>query len=231
MTALVLCSHGTRSSVGAARISALVAAVATELPGVSVREAHVDVHPPYLDDVVERDDLIVPLLLAPGYHVDVDIEQASSRVCARVTRALGPDPRLTSLLCSRLDALRPALADDDVVVLAAAGSSVQGSDDSVRAAAAELASRLGRRIEVGYGASCEPLLGDLLATLRAKHRHHRIIGLSYLLAPGHFQDKLRATGFDAVTDALLDSETPDRRLVELVVDRYRELAGNSVGAR
>ena len=231
MTALVLCSHGTRSSVGAARISALVAAVTAELPTVEVREAHVDVHPPYLDDVAEVGDLIVPLLLAPGYHVDVDIERASTRVSARVTRSLGPDPRLTSLLCSRLDALRPALGGDDVVVLAAAGSSVQGSDDSVRAAAAELASRLGRRIEVGYGASCQPLLPDLLASLRLKHRHHRIIGLSYLLAPGHFQNRLLAAGFDAVTDALLDSEVPDQRLVELVVDRYRELADQDVSAR
>ncbi len=222
MTALVLCSHGTRSSVGAARISALVAAVAAELPEVSVREAHVDVHPPYLEDVVEPGDLIVPLLLAPGYHVDVDIEQASTRVSARVTRALGPDPRLTSLLCSRLDALTPAVQDDDLVVLAAAGSSVQGSDDAVRAAAADLASRLGRRIEVGYGASCQPLLPDLLASLRAQHPHSRIVGLSYLLAPGHFQSRLLATGFDAVTDALLDAEVPDRRLVELVVARYRE---------
>ncbi|MEO5652627.1 MAG: CbiX/SirB N-terminal domain-containing protein [Marmoricola sp.] len=225
MTALVLCSHGTRSSVGAARISALVAAVAAELPDVEVREAHVDVHPPYLDDIVEVGDLIVPLLLAPGYHVDVDIHRASMRVSARVTRALGPDPRLTALLCARLDALRPTLAEDDLIVLAAAGSSVQGSEDSVGAAAAELAARLGRRIEVGYGASCQPLLPDLLAALRSRHHGCRIVGLSYLLAPGHFQDRLLATGFDAVTDALLDSEVPDPRLVELVVERYRELAG------
>ena len=230
MTALVLCSHGTRSSVGAARISALVAAVAAELPGVEVREAHVDVHPPYLDDVVEPNDLIVPLLLAPGYHVDVDIERASTRVSAVVTPALGPDPRLTSLLCSRLESLSPALAEDDVVVLAAAGSSVQGSDDSVRAAAADLASHLGRPIEVGYGASCQPLLPDLLTTLRAEHPDRRIVGLSYLLAPGHFQDRLLATGFDAVTEALLDSEVPDRRLVELVLARYRDAADASAPA-
>ena len=50
MNRLVLCSHGTRSEVGAARVSGLVSAVASALPSVQVREAHVDVHPPFLAD-------------------------------------------------------------------------------------------------------------------------------------------------------------------------------------
>ena len=105
MTRLVLCSHGTRSEVGAARITALVAAVAAALPSVEVREAHVDVHPPYLDEVVTPGSVVVPLLLAPGYHVDTDIGGAALAAGATVAPALGPDGLLTSLLLARLKAL------------------------------------------------------------------------------------------------------------------------------
>ena len=43
--------------------------------GLPVVEAHVDVHPPYLADVASqhRDVVVVPLLLAAGYHARVDI--------------------------------------------------------------------------------------------------------------------------------------------------------------
>ena len=78
MNRLVVCSHGTRSAVGAARITALVAAVADALPSVEVREAHVDVHPPYLEDV-----------LTPG--------RSSYRSCSRratTSRPTSPVPRL-----------------------------------------------------------------------------------------------------------------------------------------
>ena len=111
---LVLCSHGTRSALGASLVSGLVRGVAGALPDVEVREAHVDVHPPFLDDVVSPGCVVVPLLLAPGYHVDVDIEQAATRVGARVTAAMGPDDLLTSLLLARLDELEEPVAPQDV---------------------------------------------------------------------------------------------------------------------
>jgi sirohydrochlorin ferrochelatase len=220
VTGLVVCSHGTRSAVGAARVSALVAAVAEALPSVDVREAHVDVHPPYLDDVICRGTVVVPLLLAPGYHVHVDIAGAASRVNAHVTSVLGPDDLLTSLLASRLAELARPLEPDDVVVLAAAGSSVGGSDRATREAARQLAARLGRPVHVGYGAACDPRLEDVVARLRLTHPGRRVVAASYLLAPGHFQDRVHACGADDVTPPLLDGDVPDPRLVELVVGRY-----------
>jgi sirohydrochlorin ferrochelatase len=220
VTGLVVCSHGTRSRVGAARVSGLVAAVADAVPSVEVREAHVDVHPPYLEDVITPGAVVVPLLLAPGHHVHVDIGGAASRVMAHVTPALGPDGLLVSLLASRLQELERPLADGDVVVLAAAGSSVAGSDRATREVAHDLAVRLGRPVHVGYGATCAPRLDDEVARLRAEHPHGRIVGASYLRAPGHFHDRVLASGADDVTAPLLDGDTPDPRLVELVVRRY-----------
>ena len=190
--------------------------MARALPSVEVREAHVDVHPPFLADVVTPDSVVVPLLLAPGHHVEHDIGRAADRVLATVTPALGPDDLLTSLLVARL----PVLADDDVVVLAAAGSSVACSARSTREVAHQLARRLGRPVQVGYGASSTPLLDELIPVLRERHPGRRIVAASYLLAPGHFHDRVLSSGADDVTEPLLTEGAPDRRLVELVVRRY-----------
>jgi len=219
MSRLVLCSHGTRSATGAARVSALVEHVARALPSVEVREAHVDVHPPYLADVVTPGSVVVPLLLAPGYHVETDIGGIVSERAAHVTAALGPDSLLTSLLTSRLHSLDRPLARDDVVVLAAAGSSVAGSERATREVARQLSVRLDRRVLVGYGAACAPRLDELVARLRVDRPRRRIVAASYLLAPGHFHDRVLASGADDVTAPLL-GPVPDPRLVELVVRRH-----------
>ena len=220
MSRLVLCSHGTRSAVGAARVTALVEAVARALPSVEVREAHVDVHPPYLPDVVTPGSVVVPLLLAPGYHVETDISVAAELVAAHVTPARGPDRLLTSLVCARLRALDRPLAPDDLVFLAAAGSSVPGSARATREAARQLSVRLDRPVSVAYGAARSPRLDEHVARLRADHPGRRVVAASYLLAPGHFHDRVRASGADAITDPLLDQGVPDPRVGELVVRRY-----------
>ena len=220
MTRLVLCSHGTRSVEGAARITGLVQAVAAAFPAVEVREAHVDVHPPFLGEVITPGSVVVPLLLAPGHHVDTDIGGAAREVGAGVAPALGPDGLLTSLLLTRLHGLTRPLGEDDTVVLAAAGSSIAGSERATREVAHQLSARLGRLVHVAYGAGCSPRLDDLVARLRAERPGRRIIAASYLLAPGHFHDRVLAAGADDVTDPLLDEGPPDRRLVELVVRRY-----------
>jgi sirohydrochlorin ferrochelatase len=220
MNRLVLCSHGTRSELGAARVSVLVDAVARALPSVDVREAHVDVHPPFVADVVTPGSVVVPLLLAPGFHVEHDIRAGADPVLATVTPALGPDRLLTSLLLSRLRSLSAPLEDDDVVVLAAAGSSVAGSARATGEVARQLSQRLGRVVQVGYGAASAPRLDDLVAMLRRVHPGRRVVAASYLLAPGHFHDRVLSSGVDDATEPLLAEDWPDRRLVELVVRRY-----------
>ncbi|MEO6605375.1 MAG: CbiX/SirB N-terminal domain-containing protein, partial [Aeromicrobium sp.] len=79
---LVATSHGT--SVPAAReaITALVDAVREKAPRLHVREAFVDVQDPPVAralDAIGGPAVVVPLLLAPGFHVHVDIGQAVDR--------------------------------------------------------------------------------------------------------------------------------------------------------
>jgi sirohydrochlorin ferrochelatase len=219
MTALVACAHGTRSAAGRAAVASLVSAVraASSAP---VLDAFVDVHGPYVSDVVASvsgDAVVVPLLLAPGYHVRVDITRAAAPWSSAVAPSLGPSPLLTSLLMDRLhDAgARPG----DAVVLGAAGSSDDASDVSVRAAARSLSVAWGAPVSVAYGASRSPSLAAEVARLRSV-TSGRVAVASYLLATGHFHRRILGAGADLVTAPLLGEGSPDPRLVELVLERF-----------
>jgi sirohydrochlorin ferrochelatase len=218
---LVACSHGTANADGSAAVTRLVDAV-RRAADVPVVEAFVDVHGPYVDEVVAAHDgraVVVPLLLAAGYHVRVDISRAvERRPDAFVSPALGPDARLTGLLLDRLAGagVRPG----DAVVLGAAGSSDDAADGSVRTAARELSAAWGAPVSVAYGAARGPRLADEVARLRDQRPGRRVAVASYLLATGHFHRKVYAAGADVVTDPLLDEGEPDPRLVDLVLARY-----------
>lgn len=223
---LVACSHGTADPDGTAAISGLAAAVAAVVDA-PVREAYVDVHGPYVADVVAEvaraggDVVVVPLLLAAGFHVHVDIDEAVAPFeRAGVAPALGPDPRLTDLLLDRLAAA--GAGPGDSVLLVAAGSSDDRALASVRGAARALAAHWSGRVRVAFAASRQPRVPEAVARLREREPGRRVVLASYLLADGFFQGRLHRAGADLVTDPLVRTGVPpDPRLVELVVDRYR----------
>lgn len=222
---LVGCSHGTDNPRGREAISALLDAVRAARPGLDVREAFVDVQQPRVATVVEaalaegRDVVVAPLLLSAGFHVHVDVAAAVAvSPHAVASGALGPDPRLAGLLAARLRAVgaRPG----DAVVLAAAGSSDPRSAQAVEQVAAALREAWpDGPVTVGYGAGCAPRVPDAVAAARAAGAR-RVVVASYLLASGYFHDRLLASGADLVTDPL----TPDRRLVDVVLDRFDHAA-------
>ena len=220
---LVAVSHGTSSAIGQAAVAGLVQAVRGRLPDVAVSEAFVDVQEPSPGDVVDSADdpaVVVPLLLAPGFHVHVDIARAVSGRDAVAANVLGPSDAITAIL---LDRLRVAgLRSTDAVVLGVAGSSDTRAHRSVDRAAARLAMRLGRDVRVGHLGGTGRRVDDVVA--KARDTHGRVVVATYLLAPGYFADVLRSSGADAVTAPLLDGGPPDPRLVQLVVDRYESMA-------
>ncbi len=220
--ALVLCAHGTRDPGGRAAVRAVVEEVAALLPDVAVHEAFVDVHGPDVAEVVAAlpsgeplAGVVVPLLLAGGYHVHVDIAQAvATRPDVVATPALGPDDRLVDIV---LDRLRAAGAPEaGTVVLAPAGS----SDERAQADSAQVAGRVARRwgapVLLAYAAGPRPAVADTVREARAAGGAPVSVA-SYLLAPGVFQGRLEASGADVVTGPVL----PDPRVAAIVVDRYR----------
>ena len=217
---LVVCAHGTRDPAGRATISAVVAAVAARLPDVRVLEAYVDVHGPDVVEVVDglpegEGGVVVPLLLAGGYHVHVDIAQAvAARPDVLATAALGPDERLVDIV---LDRLRAAGANPGMpVVLVPAGS----SDARAQADSAVVVEALARRwsgpVSLGFAAGPQPSAADAVALARGSSRGPVALA-SYLLAPGFFQRRLEDAGAAVVTGPL----APDERIVDIVIDRYR----------
>ena len=220
---LVACAHGTRNPTGRRLIAELALSARRLRPGVVTTAAFVDVQPPTVVDVVARlaatgrPAVVVPLLLSAGYHVHVDIARAVARAEGTVAaRPLGPDPRLVDVLHDRLlqagaDPRDPRTA----VVLAAAGSSDARSVADVGSTADLLQRSWAGRVTTGYGSAASPTVPDAVAAARQAGAE-RVVVASYLLAPGHFHDKLAGAGADAVTEPLL----PDERIAAVLLDRY-----------
>jgi len=226
---LIACSHGTSNATGDAEVRELRRAVSALRPSLDVREAYVDVQEPALPDVVAalpegEPAVIVPVLLSVGYHVKVDIAQArDSRPRTSAAAPLGPDPVLVDVLEERLR--EAGLADDDAVVLAAAGSSNPAASAAVEDVAGQLATRLGRPVTCAYGSAAEPKVPHAVEAARAAGAP-RVVVASYLLAHGWFHDQLFKAGADLVTEPLLPSEA----LAGLVLKRFDEAVAAAPGA-
>jgi sirohydrochlorin ferrochelatase len=215
----ILVAHGTRKTHGVTMIGDLADRVGHVL-GVRVRTAFVDVLGPTPAEVlrtVPGPAVLVPAFLAGGYHVRTDIPAhvaASRHPDVIVTDPLGPSAQLVRVMTDRMteSGWRPT----DSVVLAAAGTSDPGAQRDLRATAALLSAAIGQRVEIAYAATGEPRVADAVAALRARGAH-RVVVVSYLLADGLFQDRLRASGADVVTEPL--GTHPG--VVRLIASRFR----------
>jgi len=220
---LVACAHGTRNPTGRRLIGELALAARALRPGLQTTAAFVDVQPPTVVDVVRglaaagTPAVVVPLLLSGGYHVHVDIAGAvAAHPGAVAARPLGPDQRLVDVLTDRLigagaDPHDPGTA----VVLAAAGSSDPRSVADVEGTAELLQRAWSGPVTTGYGSAARPPVPDAVAAARTAGAR-RVVVAAYLLAPGHFHDKLQGAGADCVTAPLL----PDERIAAVLLDRY-----------
>lgn len=202
---LVLAAHGTRSSQGEFTLRALAEVVRRRRPGRPVELAYLEISRPLLRAVlpaVAGPVTVVPLLLAGGYHVHVDLPHvvAETRPDAVVARQLGPHPLLASALAGRL--ARAGLRPADAVVLGAAGSADPAALDDVRAAARLLSVRLARPVTAAFATSGTPSLTDAVAAAARRATGRRVAIASYLLAPGHFHGRLREAGAHLVSDPI-----------------------------
>ncbi|WP_439663400.1 sirohydrochlorin chelatase [Lentzea sp. HUAS TT2] len=183
---LVLAFHGTRNPAGIAVCSEIAAQVRSYVD-VPVEVAFADVVQPDVRSVVDGPCVVVPVFLAAGYHVRVDIPaQIGRRPGVVLTSPLGLDA-----VPAVLDRLREAgVRRGDAVVLAAAGSSDARALATVRSAA-----RLLGASAVGYVATATPRVPDVVAGLRGR----RVAVASWLLAPGAFHGSLAECGADVVS--------------------------------
>ncbi|WP_166354838.1 sirohydrochlorin chelatase [Phytoactinopolyspora limicola] len=221
--ALVATAHGTRDPDGPVVLEHLLDEVRRHLPDVPVRIAYVDVIEPMLDEVLAElpgTPVVVPMFLASGYHVRVDVPEAVAATghVAVVTPALGPDDAVVAAVADRLrEAARGELPD--AVVLAAAGSSDNDALAEVEVAATKLAAVLRRDVVAGYITTAAPTVAEAVASLRSAG-FQRVGVASYLLAPGLFLRRLDDVGADVVAPPI----GVHPAVVDLIVTRYREAA-------
>jgi sirohydrochlorin ferrochelatase len=216
---LVLVAHGTRKQRGVAMVGDLAQRVSATL-GETVHVSFVDVLGPTPSEVLAPmagSTIMVPAFLSRGYHVTTDIPAhvaASGHPNVTVTEALGPGPQLVRVLADRL--VESGWHRDDSVILAAAGTSDPTAQRDLHMMATWLSAITGSRVELAFAATGTARVADAVAALR-RRRRGRVVVASYLLSEGLFQDRLRASGADVVTEPL--GMHPG--LVRLIASRFR----------
>lgn len=216
---IVLVAHGTRDPAGPEVTERLAEAVRAH--GVPVRVAYADVRDPDVTSVlraVPGPAVVVPVFLAAGYHVRVDIPAqiaASGHPDVVITAPLGPAPELVRLAAHRLRAA--GYRRGDAVVLAAAGSGDRAALSDVDTAARGIGRELGVPVRIAFAATARPPVAEVVAELRGAGK--RVAVASWLLAPGLFQRRVAAAGADVLAEPL----GADTAVAELVVRRYRLL--------
>lgn len=215
----VLVAHGTRKTTGVEMVGSLAERV-TAVLGSTVHVAFVDVLGPTPEEVLRQlpgPAVVVPAFLSRGYHVNNDIPAyvtASGHRAVTVTDALGPSPGVARVLADRL--IESDWRPGDSVVLAAAGTSDPAARSDLHTMAAWVSALTSSRVELAFAATGEPHVNDAVAQLRRRGAR-RIVVASYLLADGLFQDRLRGSGADAVTDPLGSHPA----MVRLIANRFR----------
>ncbi len=231
---LILAAHGTRRPGGVAMIGDLAAQVGRILESLAgfdrtVRVAFVDVLGPTPSEVLSGADwsagqraVVVPAFLSRGYHVRSDLPAhvaASGHPNVTVTPALGPSIQIARLVFDQL--VKSGWRRGDSVILAAAGTSDRGARADLRITAALLSELTGSSVQLGIAAIGDATLSMAVERARARTRSaRRVVVASYLLADGLFQEVLRASGADIVSQPL--GTHPG--LARLIADRFRSAA-------
>ncbi len=228
---LLLVAHGSRDH-RAAPVAHEVAALVERLrPGVATGAAFLELATPTPQDAVETLAArgvtalaVVPFLLSDAYHAQEDLPAVAGLArsrgwTVRLSRVLGPDPRLVAAMAGRLEEARsPETPAPDAVVLAAAGSSNRHANDTVAEVAADLGRLLGIPARCAFASAAAPTVEEAVADLRAQGAR-RVGVATYLLAPGFFADRIRTSATSAGAVVVAEPLGACPQVVAIVADR------------
>ncbi|MFJ4618175.1 sirohydrochlorin chelatase [Streptomyces sp. NPDC088812] len=237
--ALVVVAHGSRDPRALSTVRTLLDRVRALRPGLPVHLGHIELNTPLLTDTLAgleargtQDAVLVPLLLARGYHVRRDIPEmaANAPVRTRVADPLGPHPLLVDALHTRLieagwnPSMTSAERRRSAVVLAAAGSRDPDSAVDTRRTANLLAARLGVPVLPAYASTAAPTVPTAIRALVARGRDEVAVA-SCFTAPGRFATEC-AQAAPWIASAPLGTHPA---MAALVLHRYdRALAARAV---
>ncbi|MCT9929449.1 sirohydrochlorin chelatase [Planotetraspora sp. A-T 1434] len=234
---LIAVAHGSRDPRAAATVEELLHAVRLTRPDLDVRTAYLDHAPPTLARALAGLDeaVVLPLLLTAAYHSRVDIPGALREASARNPRlrvhrgeTLGPHPLLVTALERRLAEAGVTIgAPDTAVVLVSAGSSDRRANAVIARMARQWArSRPWWSVTAAYASAAAPSPEDEVVRLRRAGASHVVVA-PYLLAPGHFADKVERDSLKAGADVVAGVLGPAPELVTILVERYAQAVHRS----
>ncbi|MDP9841235.1 sirohydrochlorin chelatase [Streptosporangium lutulentum] len=229
---LVAVAHGSRDPRAAATVERLLDLVRRARPELPVRTAYLDHAPPTLPMALSglAEAAVLPLLLTEAYHSRVDIPGALAEVTARrpllrVHRGatLGPHPLLVTALERRLAEAGVEAGDPGTaVVLVSAGSSDRRANATVAQVAREWAGRRGWwSVTTAYASAAEPTPEQEVRRL-VEAGAPRVVVAPYLLAPGYFADRIRATTLAAGAEVVADVLGAAPELATVLLERYEQ---------
>jgi len=212
-----VCSPGTGELDVRAAFGAFVKALRHAAPALEVRDVPID-HLP-TDAAASHPRVAVPLSLTNHGQV----AHAVAAECERdpdllPARALGPDWVLAEVCVRRL--VDAGAHQRDTIVMGVVGSDDPAVIADYSRAAQFLSAVWGGPVHLGSITGRDTPLSEAIDIARAYGR--RVVVSSYLLAPGPAAHELRECGADLVTAPILDGTVPDRRLVDLVMERCEE---------
>jgi len=238
---LVAVAHGSADPRAAATVADLMVtaaerAAARGLRVPDLRTAYLGHAAPSLSQVmqaVEGQVTVLPLLLTAAYHSKADIPRVLARCGShRVSygATLGPHPlllralerRLTEAACA--DTARPEDAGPGRtgVVLAAAGSSHPEANATIARLAAQWQAKAGWfAVRPAYASAAAPSPAAAVTGL-LQAGASRVLVATYLLAPGFFADRVRASCIAAGAAGVAAPLGAATEVADVLLDRYQE---------
>jgi sirohydrochlorin ferrochelatase len=196
-----------------------------------------------VDGTVDSTAVVVPLLLTAAYHSKSDIpaqlaaarDATAGALDVRCADTLGPHPLLVAALERRLrEAGVPVDSAADraatSVVLAAAGSSDPAANATITdLAAAWRRDRGWRDVVPAYASAAAPSPAEAVSALlregsaqgsAAQGSAGPVVVATYLLAPGYFADKIRASAVAAGASAVSAALGAAPEVADVILGRY-----------
>ncbi len=227
VTRLILAWHGSADPRSASNAHDVVDRIRRVRPHLDVQAAFLEHSTPTLDDALSVDRrraaVVVPMLLADGYHARVDIPDRISKSAAEQTiqaHVLGEDGRLVQVVRQRLAEAGVSPHDRDLgVIVVAVGSSRAPANARTSTVAQTLGiSTRWAGASMAFATGPHPSLTDTITDMR-QHGTARLVIAPWFLAPGRITDRVaNEAGPHGIPMAQSIGAHP--LLVRVVLDRF-----------
>ena len=247
--ALLIVGHGSRDLRGAREFRELVALVKERNPALAVEGGFIELSRPPISECVNRlagggarNIAAVPLMLLAAGHAKDDIpatlvreKMSHPEVGFEYGRALGIRPELLELMDEKISAAVPEEEKEEtaVLVVGRGSSDPDANSDLFKVSRLFYEGRPYPMVETAYVSMTPPSVHEGLERLK-RLGAKKIAVFSYFLFTGVLEERIRnqSEEFTGENPGLAISYAgyfgPHEKVVDLVMDRYREAVGGDI---